>query len=147
MEFSDITKTYSDFRQAIYKLYPGSGEEHRWLVADLEKLVEERSRIGVHSLGDLGDYYQHFIAITTFLRSKSRLSAAEESRIFAKGFQHELWDRISHRLQLKFPDHFPDDPYSLNVIHEAAQFILHGTLSSQLTLQIDSSPGMCIVSI
>jgi hypothetical protein len=139
-EFSDITTTYSDFRQAIYKLYPGSGEERRWLVADLEKLVEERSRIGVHSLGDLGDYYRHFIAITAFLRSKSRLSAAEESRIFAKGFQHELWDRISHRLQLKFPDHFPDDPYSLDVIHEAAQFVLHGTSSSQPTSQIDSSP-------
>jgi hypothetical protein len=70
-EFSDITKTYSNFRQVIYKLYPGSGEERRWLVADVEKPVEERSRIGVHSLGDLGDYYWHFISITTFLRSKS----------------------------------------------------------------------------
>src|ERR1700728_4681332 len=93
-EFSNRNKSFADFTQAIYKSYPGSGEEHRWLVADLEKLVEERSRIGVHSLGDLGDYYRHFIAITTFLRSKSRLSAAEESRTFAKGFQHELWDRI-----------------------------------------------------
>ena len=139
-EFSDITKTYSDFRQAIYKLYPGSGEERRWLVVDLEKLVEERSCIGVHSLGDLGNYYRHFIAITTFLCSKSQLSAAKESCTFAKGFQHELWDRILHRLQLKFPDHFPDDPYSLNVIHEAAQFVLHGTSSSQLTLQIDTLP-------
>ena len=53
----------------------------------------------------------------------------EQSRAFTRGFQPELWLRISQRLQLKQPDHFPDDPYSLEEIHEAARYVLHGTTS------------------
>ena len=34
---------------------------------------------------------------------------------------------VSQRLQLKNPDHFPDDPYDLGDVHEAAQYALHGT--------------------
>ena len=33
------------------------------------------------------------------------------------------------------PDHFPDDPYELEQIHEAAQFVLHGTPSQLLIAQ------------
>ena len=42
----------------------------------------------------------------------------------------ELWSQVSYRLQLKFPDHFPDDPYTLEQIHDAARFVLHGTTAS-----------------
>ena len=131
-EFTDITKTYNEFRQVIYALYPGSEEERKWSVADMDKLVGERSRLGVLSLGDLGEYHRQFLAITTFLIGKTRLSTAEQSRAFARGFQAELWSRISQRLQLKLPDHFPDDPYPLEAIHEAAQYVLHGTTSALL---------------
>jgi hypothetical protein len=132
-EYSNAQKTYEDFVKATHGLYPGSEEERKWSVADMDKLVGERSRLGVLSLGDLGDYHRQFYTITTFLRSKQRLSAAEQSRAFVRGFQPELWSRISQRLQLKLPDHFPDDPYDLVEIHEAAQFVLHGTPSNLLT--------------
>ena len=29
-------------------------------------------------------------------------------------------------IQFKFPDHFPNDPYTLEQIHDAMQFVLHG---------------------
>jgi hypothetical protein len=132
-EYSDVQKTYEEFIKAVQSLYPGAEEERKWSVADMDKLVGERSRLGVLSLGDLGDYYRQFYTITTFLRSKQRLSAAEQSRAFVRGFQPDLWSRISQRLQLKLPDHFPDDPYDLVEIHEAAQFVLHGTPSTLLT--------------
>jgi len=77
--FSDATKTYLEFVAAIYTLYPGSEEERKWSVADMDKVVGERSRLGVISLGDLGEYYRQFLAITRFLRSKNRLSEAEQS--------------------------------------------------------------------
>ena len=63
----------------------------------------------------------------TFLRSKTRLSEAEQSRAFVHGFPPDLWRTVSQRLQLKLPDHFPDDPYPLLDILEAAQYVLHGT--------------------
>jgi hypothetical protein len=91
-------------------------------------------RLGIISLADLGDYFRHFYTITTFLRGKSRLSEAEQSRAFVRGFQPDLWSRILQRLQLKLPDHFPDDPYTLDEIHKAARFVLHGTPANILTL-------------
>jgi hypothetical protein len=141
-EYSDDQKSYAEFVQAVHSLYPGSEEERKWSVADMDKLVGERSRLGVLSLGDLGDYHRQFYTITTFLRSKHRLSAAEQSRAYVRGFQPDLWSRISQRLQLKLPDHFPDDPYDLEQIHEAAQFVLHGTPSTLLTSPLTPSPAL-----
>jgi hypothetical protein len=132
-EYSDATKTFEEFVKTVHALYPGSEEERKWSVADMDKLVGERSRLGVISLGDLSEYYRQFLAITTFLLSKSRLSKAEQSRAFTRGFQSELWLRISQQLQLKHPDHYPDDPYDLEDIHDAAIYVLHGTPSALLT--------------
>ncbi len=74
---------YEDFREAIYELYPGSEEERRWSVADMDELTGERLRLGIQNLADLGDYHRQFLAITTFLRSKNRISENEQCRAFA----------------------------------------------------------------
>ena len=135
-EFADATKSYQEFVDAVYKLYPGSDSEQRWSIADMDKLVGEMSRVGILLLADLGRYHREFIAITTFLITKNWISTAEQSRAFVHGFPPELWSKVSHRLQLKFPDHFPDDPYTLKQIHEAARFVLHGTTSFSLALDV-----------
>jgi hypothetical protein len=96
--------------------------------------------LGILSLANLGNYFQHFYTITTFLQSKSHLSKAEQSRAFVRGFPPDLWAHISQRLQLKLPDHFPDDPYKLDAIHKAAWFVVHGTQSQVLTLSAPSVP-------
>ena len=131
-EFADTAKTYQDFVDAVYKLYPGSDSERRWAIADIDKLVGETSRVGILSLMDLGRYHREFMAITTFLIAKNCISPAKQSRAFARGFPPELWNRVAHHLQLKLPDHFPDDPYTLEEIHDATCFILNGTASYAL---------------
>ena len=135
-EFADATKSYQEFVDAVYKLYPGSDSEQRWSIADMDKLVGEMSRVGILLLADLGRYHREFIVITTFLITKNWISTAEQSRAFVHGFPPELWSKVSHRLQLKFPDHFPDDPYTLKQIHEAARFVLHETTSFSLALDV-----------
>ena len=132
-EYTDAAKTYDEFKEAVYALYPGSEEERKWSVADMDQLVGERSRIGILLLSDLGEYHRQFLAITTFLIGKGRLSTAEQSRAFVRGFPPDLWQTISQRLQLKYPDHFPDDPYPLIDIHQAARYALHGTSTAQVT--------------
>jgi hypothetical protein len=61
------------------------------------------------------------------LLTKNRISEAEQSRAFIRGFQPDLWHRISCRLENKLPDHDPDNFYSLVEINEAAKHVLHGT--------------------
>src|SRR3981189_1886122 len=92
----------------------------------MDKVVGEQLRIGILDVNDLGAYYRTFFTITTFLRNKNRLSEAEQSRAFTRGFQTDLWKQISRRLELKYPDHEPDDHYPLLDIHAAAKHVLHG---------------------
>ena len=79
--------------------------------------------------------------MTTFLIAKNRISAAEQSRAFTCSFPQKLWTKVTHQLQLKFPDHFPDDPYTLEQIHNAMRFVLHGTASLSLALGDTSTPA------
>ena len=132
-------ETYLDFTKAIYDLYPGSEDERKWTVAAMDKLVSDRLQLGIRSLDDLGQYYRAFRTITQFLRDKNRISEAEQSRAFVRGFQPDLWDRIVRRLELKFPDHFPDEHYPFEQIHTAAKFVLHGTTGSSVEFKESST--------
>ena len=146
-EFADVTTSYQQFVDTVYKLYPGSDTERRWLIGDMEKLIGEASRVGISSLTDLGKYHREFIAMTTFLIAKNCISATEQSRAFARGFPQKLWTKVAHQLQLKFPDHFPDNLYTLEQIHDAARFVLHGTVSLSLTLNDTCTPAPTMTSV
>jgi hypothetical protein len=96
-------------------------------MADMDKLVGKTNRLGIITQSDLGEYHRQFYTITTYLIGKARLSVNEQGRAFMRGFSASLQERIRQRLQLKLADHHPDDPYTLNEIHEAARFVLYGT--------------------
>jgi len=66
-----------------------------------------------------------------FLRGKQRLSAAEQSRAFVRGFQPDLWSRISQRLQLKLPGPLPQTiPTTSSRSTKPHSSVLHGTPST-----------------
>ena len=113
----------------------------------MEKLVGETSRVGILSLADLGKYHREFITMTTFLIVKNCISTAEQSRAFTCGFPQKLWTKVAHQLQLKFPDHLPDDLYTLKQIHDAVRFILHSTASLSLALNDTHTPAPMTASI
>ncbi|PCH43003.1 hypothetical protein WOLCODRAFT_153053 [Wolfiporia cocos MD-104 SS10] len=113
---------YADFKKAVYDLYPGTDDERK-------------------CIANLAGYHRDFLTITTFLISKNRISAAEQGRAFARGFQPALWARILQRLELKDPDHYPDDPYVVDEIHCAATFVLHGTQAGTSPAATSSAPA------
>jgi hypothetical protein len=123
----DGTKTFDEFKSAIFKLYPSSESERKWTIADMDKLVGEQLRMGILNVSDLGNYYRVFYTITQFLLTKNRISEAEQSRASTRGFQLDLWRQISRRLEIKLPNHDTDDFYPLFEINEAAKHVLHGT--------------------
>jgi hypothetical protein len=75
-----------------------------------------------------------FYTITKFLLTKNRISEAEQSRAFIRGFQPDLWCWISCRLEIKLPNHDPNDFYPLSEINEAAKHVLHGTSQNSFLL-------------
>ena len=94
-EFIDPTKMFEEFKTVLLDLHPGSKEECKWTVADMEQLIGKRSCLGILLLADLGDYYRQFLAITTFLKGKNCLSNDKQSCAFTRGFLADLWRTIS----------------------------------------------------
>ncbi len=137
-EYSDITKSFDDFKKAIQSLYPASDEDYKYTLADMDILIGNRQRLGVHSLADLADYHAQFLAITQFLITKKRLSEIEQKHAYVRGFPPSIWSKVSQRLQLKFLDHLPDEPYPIQDVQAAARFVLHGTHSTALIAPVAS---------
>ena len=146
-EFTSMAMSYQQFVNTVYKLYLGSDTERRWSIGDMEKLVGEASRVGISLLADLGKYHREFIAMTTFLITKNCISTTEQSQAFTHGFPQKLWAKVTHQLQLEFPDHFPDDPYTLEQIHDTTWFVQHGTTSLSLALDNTHTPTPTTVSV
>jgi hypothetical protein len=67
-----------------------------------------------------------FYTITKFLLTKNQISEAEQSQVFVRGSQLDLWHQISRRLKIKLPNYDPNDCYPLSEINEAAKHVLHG---------------------
>jgi hypothetical protein len=93
----------------------------------MNKLVGEQPQMGILNVPDLRNYYRVFYTITQFLLTKNRISEAEQSQAFTRGFQLDLWHQISRRLKIKLPNHDPDNFYPLFEINEAAKHVLYGT--------------------
>jgi hypothetical protein len=109
--------SFGEFQKAIHKLYPGSKDDCKWTILDMDKVISKQLCIGIFDANDLGMYYQSFFNITHFLRTKNRISEAKQSRAFIHSFQPALWTHIARRLKLKHLDHYPNDPYPLGDMH------------------------------
>jgi hypothetical protein len=53
----DVTKTFDEFKSAIFKLYPGSESEHKGILANINELLGEQFRMGILDVSDLRNYY------------------------------------------------------------------------------------------
>lgn len=56
-EYSDANASYEDWKKKVMCLYPGMNNDKRWNLADLDKLIGERARIGIFTTRDFGAYY------------------------------------------------------------------------------------------
>src|SRR5262245_33965796 len=121
------TGNYTQFKAAIFKLYPGADGERKWTISDLDHLTGEWSRVGFRNKEELGNYHRKFLVISGFLKSKNRMSENEVKRAFVHGFPMDFWNRVLARLQIKKPDSHPDDPWDVEDVYSATEFILHGS--------------------
>ncbi|KAM6491251.1 hypothetical protein JOM56_013490, partial [Amanita muscaria] len=116
------------FKQEIFKSYPGSLQERRFTYSDLERFISDTKRQGIASLADLLAYYRQFCHKSTDLVRRGAISSGEHSRLFLQAFSPSLQQRVHQRLQMKLPDHFPDDPYLLDDIQSAAKSVLQSAI-------------------
>ena len=130
----DQTQSYEDFKTEVLKLYPGALGSRSHTLQELEWTVRHYAHNGIQSTAELGKYYRQYLLISCYLIAQGSISDIEQSRGFFRGLQPALEVRIHERLQQKFLDHFPDNPYPLSNIFEAADFILRGAALAPLAL-------------
>jgi len=122
-EYTDRS-TFATYKNAIIRLYPEINPTRRYNLADLERIVQEQSCRATESIANYGEYFRRFLTISSYLRSHGRLADIDEARAFAKGLGSALQQSVTARLAIIFPHHYPDDPYALRDINEAARWIL-----------------------
>ncbi|KDR69122.1 hypothetical protein GALMADRAFT_230903 [Galerina marginata CBS 339.88] len=123
-EYSDVTKTYDDFKKAIISGY--IDEKRKYSVSDLDLLVGERQRLGIHSQIDLTNYHFRFQAISSHLIESKRIGEVDQFNAYIRGFSPSFWSQVQVRLHIKYPDHYLDDTYKISEVFDAAQFVLRG---------------------
>ena len=70
----------------------------------------------------------------------NRLSTHEQSRSFFRGLQPSLEAHMRQRLQQKFIDHLPDDPFDIDAVYEAVRYVLMGSTSMGMVQVLPPPP-------
>jgi hypothetical protein len=73
-EYTDITKTYHDFKDKLLQLY--HQVTLKWILTDLDRLIGERQRIGIHTLQELSDFHLKYNAVSTYLITPTSCQSA-----------------------------------------------------------------------
>jgi hypothetical protein len=123
-EFTNEQKTYKDFKERLYEVYNQSSL--RYILADLDRLVGERQRVGMRSLQDISEFHLQFNTISTYLLTNSLVSTRELSQSYLRVFDEPFQTRILMRLNILLPHHNPALPYPIDDLYGAAKWVLQG---------------------
>src|SRR6266404_112304 len=122
--FSNATRSYEDFKEEIVKMYLEAIAARQPSFADLERLISQRVCTPISSVLELGEFYREFLGISLDLIAKCRLDKHEQACHFLASFEPHLATPVRLRLEIKFPDHCPLDPYKTEDIYDAAIYAL-----------------------
>ena len=114
------------YKAALFVLRstPALVDRDQYSSSDVDILVGERLRLGIHFEDELDDFHKRFLKITNWLIDRRQLSDLEQQRSYIRAFRPSLLTSILTRLQTKIPDQHPDIPYKVSVVYEAALFVL-----------------------
>jgi hypothetical protein len=91
--YTDITKTYAEFKTEIHKFYPGSSN-NVFTIHHLDMLIGEHMQLGICNVTELGNFHLQFRTISKYLIDKRRMSQAEEMQGFLCTLQPELENQV-----------------------------------------------------
>jgi hypothetical protein len=99
--------SFGEFRKAIHKLYPGSEDDRKWTISDMDKVVGEQLRIGIFDANDLGIIIGHFSTspISFALKTGSRKPNKVELSFAVSNqpYGHALQDALNSSTQIITP--------------------------------------------
>jgi hypothetical protein len=64
--------------------------------------------------------------------------------MYMQGFDEWLREQVKGRLQVKFPDHYHNDPYEWQDFHDCADFLLAGTAAESSVSTVAQAHPCCL---
>ncbi|KJA14554.1 hypothetical protein HYPSUDRAFT_108447, partial [Hypholoma sublateritium FD-334 SS-4] len=119
---------WEPFVAELCTLYPGSDGDRKYNRENLDALTCSSALVPMTDHLQFGEYYRSFLTITTFLKSKNRISDQECSSKFLEGLHYRFRAELGDYLRIKEPSHHIDDPWALTTLYKSALFVLSNHL-------------------
>ena len=124
-EFTDAAKSYTEFQDAIYALYPGVTKTREFTTTDVRRAIAEQ--LVQKPVADINDYSRFYVKVCPMLGSlltKSRITHLEANQFIAEVLDPNLANLIANRLTFAFSNRTADTPYTIEQFHEATIYVL-----------------------
>ncbi|KAG1850266.1 hypothetical protein C8R48DRAFT_778243 [Suillus tomentosus] len=115
---------YNAFMKEVKVMYPRWDGKRRYTLLDLQAIAHEYANKTMPSYQELSNYLRAFKKVMQPLLAEDRIGKAERNRIFMEGIPKDTQALIRTRLMIKFPDHYPQDPYPFMDVFTAGHFVL-----------------------
>ena len=117
---------WEGFKEKILWLYPGSMDDRRILIANLDKFIAKSASAQYETAEMLGEYYREFTRMSEFLILRNRLSIREQSEKFYEGLGTKLEQQTRFCLSMVFITRHPDEPDTMDEIFKEASILVSG---------------------
>jgi len=122
---SDIT-SWEEFKDKIYKLYPGSGSEQHINLSDILSLVDTNAYASYPNEKELGAYYRRLLSDTTMMIHRNWMTPHEQSLIYLCRLPDLLHQQTTWRYHMKNLDRHPEDLPPIAELYKASAFCILG---------------------
>ena len=92
--WKDQTKTFAEFKDEIFKLYPGASKDRTYTIQDLDLVTGHYAWTGILTSLHLGEYYRKFLRISRYLIEKGNCQT-KNNRSPSSGGSSQTWSNKS----------------------------------------------------
>jgi len=142
--YENDKRTWEDFKDKIYKLYPGSGSEQCINLSDILAFVDANAQAPYPNEKELGTYYRHLLSDTTMMIHGNRMTPHKQSIIYLRGLPDLLQHQTTCRIGMKNLDWHSEDLPPIPELYDASALCV---LGGSMTMPISNTLVHTVSSI
>jgi len=124
--FESDTTSWEEFKDKIYKLYPGSGSKQCINLSDILSFVDTNAHAFYPNEKELGAYYRCLLSNTTMMIRSNQMTPREQSLIYLCRLPDLLHQQTMWQYRMKNLDRHPEDLPLIAELYEASVFCVLG---------------------
>jgi len=128
--YENNERTWEDFKDEIYKLYPGSGSKQCLNLSDILSFIDTNARAVYPNEKELSAYYRRLLSDTTMMIRSNCMTPCEQLLIYLHRLPDLLHQQTTCHYHMKNLDRHPEDlPPIVELYNVSAFCVLGGGLT------------------